>query len=179
VNQKTLSFVNIIICLLCLLFVTAAVRLIPERGYDGYGDYNNTAAAHENEAHDEDWAFFLVNEQNPRPAELKSIGGGFSLDARCADYAEAMLFEAEKHGVRLRVTGTRSAGLGLDLLSVYCEADEMFEETPEFRWLTENSWRWGFIYQSGYFRFVGLLRAEQIFISGLTLEEYIEMCFFI
>jgi D-alanyl-D-alanine carboxypeptidase len=87
-----------------------------------------------------------------------------------------------------------NAGLALDILSEDWfrhndDVTEDFDKTPEFRWLAANSWKYGFIlryprnkeevtgfiYEPWHFRYVGVDVAEQIFNSGLTLEEYVEM----
>jgi D-alanyl-D-alanine carboxypeptidase len=87
-----------------------------------------------------------------------------------------------------------NAGLAVDILSADWflynnDVNEEFERTPEFRWLAENSWKYGFIlryprgkeevtgfiYEPWHFRYVGVDIAEQIVNSGLALEEYIEM----
>ncbi|MDR2571676.1 MAG: M15 family metallopeptidase [Oscillospiraceae bacterium] len=66
--------------------------------------------------------------------------------------------------------------------------EENFDQTEEFRWLQDNSWKYGFIlrypkgtthitgiiYEPWHYRFVGLYHAEKIFNLGLTLEEYME-----
>jgi D-alanyl-D-alanine carboxypeptidase len=87
-----------------------------------------------------------------------------------------------------------NAGVALDILSANwflynSDVTEAFEQTSEFRWLEENSWKYGFIlryprgkedvtgfiYEPWHFRYVGVDIAEQILNSGLALEEYIEM----
>ncbi|MCL2697246.1 MAG: M15 family metallopeptidase [Oscillospiraceae bacterium] len=87
-----------------------------------------------------------------------------------------------------------NAGLAIDILSTDWflhndDVTEEFERTPEFRWLAENSWKYGFIlrypkgkedvtgfiYEPWHFRYVGTALAEQIVNSGLTLDEYIDL----
>jgi D-alanyl-D-alanine carboxypeptidase len=86
-----------------------------------------------------------------------------------------------------------NAGLAIDIISEdwFIYNDDYtrdFDQTPEFRWLSENSWRFGFIlrypdgkeditgfiYEPWHYRFIGHEKAELIFNSGLTLEEFIE-----
>ena len=69
---------------------------------------------------------------------------------------------------------------------VFCDADggmdsrimpyalKMFEESGKHDadWLPRNSWRFGFWNNSGILRFVGVFPAEQMYYSGLTLDEY-------
>lgn len=65
-------------------------------------------------------------------------------------------------------------------------AGDAFHETPEAKWLAENSWKYGFIirfpegkeeitgykYESWHIRYVGKDMAKKIYDSGLCLEEY-------
>lgn len=65
-------------------------------------------------------------------------------------------------------------------------AGDAFHETPEAKWLAENSWKYGFIirfpegkeeitgykYESWHIRYVGKEMAKNIYESGLCLEEY-------
>jgi D-alanyl-D-alanine carboxypeptidase len=106
-------------------------------------------------------------------------------------YAEALQLTT----LEIAVPGTseHNAGLALDL---FCRdffrehgICDTFEETELFAWFYENSWRYGFIlryprdtthitgfiYEPWHFRFVGVMRAQEIFELGLTLEEYMEL----
>ena len=70
----------------------------------------------------------------------------------------------------------------------YTELTEDFQYTDEFRWLQDNSWKYGFImsfpegkeditgflYEPWHYRFVGLEHAEKIHSLNITLNEYIE-----
>ena len=86
-----------------------------------------------------------------------------------------------------------NAGLALDIISMdwFIHNDDYtrdFDQTPEFAWLSGNSWRFGFIlrypdgkeditgfiYEPWHYRFVGHDKAEQIYYSGLTLEEFMQ-----
>jgi len=53
------------------------------------------------------WAYFLINEENPLPdnysPQLETVQGQFAMDARCAQYAKAMIAAAENDGVQLCV----------------------------------------------------------------------------
>ncbi len=81
------------------------------------------------------------------------------------------------------------SGLAVDLTTVSgaCTLDECFGETPEGRWLAENSWKYGFvlrylegtsditgyIYEPWHFRYVGTELATEISNQGyVTLEEF-------
>lgn len=63
-----------------------------------------------------------------------------------------------------------------------------FEQTEAFKWLVENSWKYGFVlrypkdkvdvtgyaYESWHYRFVGFERASIMYQTGLCYEEYLE-----
>lgn len=80
------------------------------------------------------------------------------------------------------------AGLALDLASEkYPWENASFGNTPEGIWLRDNAHRFGFIlrypadktsvtgvkYEPWHFRYVGVRLAEEIYESGLCLEEYL------
>jgi D-alanyl-D-alanine carboxypeptidase len=83
-------------------------------------------------------------------------------------------------------TSEHNAGLAIDFNLIA----ESFDQTEEFAWLQENAHRFGFIlryerdtqhitgiiYEPWHWRFVGVYHAGRIRESGLTLEEYIEIC---
>ncbi|MDE6781419.1 MAG: D-alanyl-D-alanine carboxypeptidase family protein [Ruminococcus sp.] len=74
-------------------------------------------------------------------------------------------------------------GLAID---VNC-ADDSFDGTPEAVWLAENCWKYGFIirypkgkqhitgykYEPWHIRYIGREKAEDVYKSRLTLEEYL------
>ncbi len=73
-------------------------------------------------------------------------------------------------------------GYAMDIVCV----DEWFEDTAEFKWLTENAAEYGFImrypkdkqditkviYEPWHWRYVGVELAKELKNSGLVLEEY-------
>lgn len=82
-----------------------------------------------------------------------------------------------------------NAGIAIDILSPsYPYLSLEFDQTAEFEWLYNNSWKYGFIlrylqgkenitgyiYEPWHYRFIGLYHAEKIFNSKLCLEEYME-----
>jgi D-alanyl-D-alanine carboxypeptidase len=106
-------------------------------------------------------------------------------------FSEREAFLLTSKEIAIPGTSEHNAGLALD---VFCRdffraygICDTFEETELFKWLNDNSWKYGFIlrypkgkteitgfiYEPWHFRFVGVMRATEIFESGLTLEEYI------
>ena len=67
-----------------------------------------------------------------------------------------------------------------------CELAYCFTQYPNYTWLRENSWKYGYIerypegkqsitgivYSPWHYRYVGLEEAQKIYESGLTMEEY-------
>lgn len=65
-------------------------------------------------------------------------------------------------------------------------AGDAFTNTPEAKWLAENSWKYGFhlrypkekesitgyMYESWHVRYLGKELAKDLYVSGLTLEEH-------
>ena len=63
-----------------------------------------------------------------------------------------------------------------------------FDTTPQFRWLEQHAWEFGFIlrypedkrdvtgvpYEPWHYRYVGREAAQAIYERGLTLEEYLQ-----
>ena len=84
-------------------------------------------------------------------------------------------------------TSEHQTGLAVDIVAEsfpVLEAEQ--ENTPEQRWLMENSWRFGFImrypsdksditgiyYEPWHYRYVGVEAAKAITETGICLEEY-------
>lgn len=100
--------------------------------------------------------------------------------------------DAEREAGRwVAVPGTseHQTGLALDLVALsYQILDEKQEETPEQKWLMENSYKYGFIlrypsdkshitginYEPWHYRYVGKEAAREIYENDLCLEEYLE-----
>lgn len=80
------------------------------------------------------------------------------------------------------------SGLCLDMHNIPTGADISFGETDQFKWLKENSWKFGFIlrypedkteitgisYEPWHYRYVGRYHAQKMYEMGLCLEEYCE-----
>lgn len=90
--------------------------------------------------------------------------------------------------VALPGTSEHQLGLALDIVDAsYQQLDEAQEHTPVQRWLMDNSYRYGFIlrypndksavtgiiYEPWHYRYVGRDAAQQIYDSGLCLEEFL------
>lgn len=100
--------------------------------------------------------------------------------------------EAYKTGsMEVTVPGSseHEAGLAFDIVSEsYSNLDEEFAKTPEGIWLSENSYKYGFIlrypknkenitgisFEPWHFRYVGTDAAREIKEKNITLEEYTE-----
>lgn len=85
-------------------------------------------------------------------------------------------------------TSEHQTGLCVDFMLYHSNLlDNTFAQTEEFRWLSENAYRFGFIlrypegktsttgyvYESWHYRYVGREAAAEIHFGGLTLEEYL------
>lgn len=81
-------------------------------------------------------------------------------------------------------------GLAVDIVDGdYQSLDTAQANTATQKWLMDNSWRYGFIlrypdgseeitgyvYEPWHYRYVGESAAEQIYLLGITLEEYLGM----
>ena len=76
-------------------------------------------------------------------------------------------------------------GLSIDIFSLGSNM-ETFESTDEFKWLSENCYKYGFIlrypkdkeditgysYEAWHYRYVGKDLAKKVYDSGLTYDEY-------
>ena len=100
--------------------------------------------------------------------------------------------EAKKKAAQwVAVPGTseHQTGLAIDITSTnYQVLDKQQENTPEQKWLMENSYKYGFIlrypegkteitgiqYEPWHYRYVGKEAAKEIKEKGITLEEYLK-----
>lgn len=85
-----------------------------------------------------------------------------------------------------------NAGLAADISGADCRFDlsQEFENTPEFRWLMANAYRFGYIlrypkdkthitgidFEPWHFRYVGAPHSENITRRKISLEEYLSYC---
>lgn len=85
-------------------------------------------------------------------------------------------------------TSEHQTGLAVDIVALdYQLLDEGQEDTPEQKWLMENSYKYGFIlrypsekseltgihYEPWHYRYVGKEAAKEIYEQGICLEEYL------
>lgn len=99
--------------------------------------------------------------------------------------------EAEEQAAKwVAVPGTseHQTGLAVDIVALdYQILDEGQEDTPEQKWLMENSYKYGYIlrypteksditgihYEPWHYRYVGKEAAKEIYDLGICLEEYL------
>lgn len=99
--------------------------------------------------------------------------------------------QAEKKAQSIQARGYTSehnAGLAADMVCYGYEGlDQSFDQTPEFKWLKENCYKYGFIlrypkdkqditgviYEPWHYRYVGVEAATEIMARGICLEEYL------
>ena len=103
---------------------------------------------------------------------------------------EQAIINANKYSAKPEYSEHRT-GLCVDFTtkSIGGVVDDVFETTEAFTWLSENSWKYGFIlrypenkeditgyiYESWHYRFVGLEVASIMHQTGLCYEEYLEI----
>lgn len=86
-------------------------------------------------------------------------------------------------------TSEHQLGLAVDIVDQSHQTlDSSQENTPVQKWLMENSWKYGFIlrypneksqltgiiYEPWHYRYVGRTAAQEIYETGICLEEYLE-----
>lgn len=100
-------------------------------------------------------------------------------------------FELTSRYIALPGASEHNAGLAADITSPEWEGElsEEFENTPQFKWLSNNAHRFGFIlryprdkenitgigYEPWHYRFVTCAHAGHIEKLGITLEEYLAL----
>lgn len=144
-------------------------------------------------------AMFKAAEEAGVPLELVSAYRSISLQDRLftrsvnsyisQGYSEQQAITKANYARTFTGTSEHNTGLGFDILqkgSYYLT--EQFENTAQFKWLTENAEDYGFIlryakdkvditeimYEPWHFRYVGVEHARKINELGFCLEEYIE-----
>ena len=107
---------------------------------------------------------------------------------RDAGLSQADAIEAARRVVAYPGTSEHNLGLAVDIVALsYQHLTPAQGQTPEGRWLAQNSHRYGFvlrypydkqhitniIYEPWHFRYVGVASATTMFELGLVLEEYV------
>ena len=150
---------------------------------------------------------------NYKDRQFGLAGSDIRLDKAVYEAADAMFAAARKDGVEsfILASGYRSrekqtelfdgrtdgtaarpghseheTGLAFDVTVI--ESENGFDTTPQFEWLSQNCWDYGFIlrypkgkeditgipYEPWHYRYVGLPHSQAIRDQKLTLEEYLE-----
>ncbi len=110
---------------------------------------------------------------------------------RNAGYKSSEARKLAEREIALPYTSEHNAGLALDILTpdwweTHDDVTDDFENTEQFRWLSENAHKYGFImrypkeyedvtgiiYEPWHYRFVGVYYAGKIRESGLPLEYF-------
>lgn len=119
------------------------------------------------------------------------------------DYIDRLIYEGYDREEAAKITASQialpgesehNAGVSIDVINkdwykTHDDITDDFENTAEFEWLYENSWKFGFIlryhkdksditgfdYEPWHYRYVGEAKAKLIYDSGLTLDEYYEL----
>ncbi len=79
-------------------------------------------------------------------------------------------------------------GLAIDLYSKECAVADKFKDSKSYKWLVENSYKYGFIlrypdgdkekeitgykYESWHYRYLGIELAKKVHDEGITFDEY-------
>ena len=105
------------------------------------------------------------------------------IDTRSDDESETHPSTAKQRDLaKLLASELEELGLAVDINSISGE-----QEFDIYRWLADNAHRYGFIlrypegkeaitgiaYEPWHYRYVGKAAAEEIYDTGLTLEEYL------
>lgn len=122
---------------------------------------------------------------------LYGISGYRSYESQQSVYDNSVATQGQDYTnkyVAIPGTSEHQTGLVMDVASEgYFSLDSNFEESDEFKWLSQNMSNYGFIlrypkgkeditgynYEPWHLRYVGVGPAKEITDSGLTLEEYL------
>ncbi len=124
-------------------------------------------------------------------ADQRRIFDGFLNDNLAAGYDYDTALAMVLSDTAAPGTSEHQTGLCCDMHSSPSAdvARTEFPKTEAFKWLSENSWKFGFIlrypedkvditgytYESWHYRFVGRYHAAKIHAMGLCLEEYLKL----
>lgn len=102
---------------------------------------------------------------------------------------EKKMYEVDEADSSYPGTSEHQLGQAFDFFTEGSKYNDKFEKTAEYKWLAENSYKYGFIerYPKGkehktgqdarpwHFRFVGVENAKEIYENDLTLEDYLKI----
>ena len=121
-----------------------------------------------------------------KKAEDENMNGFILTSGYRSREKQQEIYETSEEGVaQLPGHSEHETGLAFDVTARSDDPD--FENTPQFAWLIENCWDFGFIlrypedkvhitgisYEPWHYRYVGVEMAQEIRKSGLCLEEYL------
>ena len=122
-----------------------------------------------------------------RKANQEGVKGFTITSGYRSEERQRELYENDKNGTAAKPgTSEHQTGLAFDVTTRHDGGG--FEDTEQFRWLSENCWAFGFIlrypegkeditgfpYEPWHYRYVGVEIAREIHENGWTLEEYCE-----
>ncbi len=118
----------------------------------------------------------------------------FGMEIKIASDYRGYDLEAKMHNVdepdsSAPGTSEHQLGVAFDFFTEGSKYNDKFEKTAEYKWLAENSYKYGFIerFPAGkeaktghkaepwHFRFVGVENAKEIYENDLTLEQYLKV----
>lgn len=102
---------------------------------------------------------------------------------------EGKMNEAGEVDSEVAGTSEHQTGTAFDFFTEGTKYNDKFEATAEYKWLSENAYKYGFIerYPKGsenkthhkgeawHYRFVGVENAKEIYDNNLTLEEFLKI----
>ena len=111
------------------------------------------------------------------------------------DYVKAGVSREDAEAIVLETsarpgTSEHQSGLCVDFMTLNMTSlNNSFEQSSAFEWLSDNAYKFGFIlrypadkgdivahsYESWHYRFVGREAATEMYLSGICLEEYLEI----
>ena len=133
----------------------------------------------------------MFNDANLDGVELVGISGYRSYSYQENLYNMSLRGEGDYNSDYVALPGysEHQTGLAIDILSTdYMFLDEGFKYTDAYKWLNENSYKYGFIirypegkeditgypFEPWHLRYVGIQNAKKIIKRGCTLEEYLK-----
>ncbi|MCL1903457.1 MAG: hypothetical protein FWF94_03455 [Oscillospiraceae bacterium] len=106
---------------------------------------------------------------------------GESISPLVSPYANKMLEDAQSNQIAYNISAQYSLGIIIEVIDLNIVDNEIIGN----EWFKNNSWRYGFICLDNEtsqdttlnLRYVGVFPAEQMYYSGISLEEYIDSAY--